>query len=58
MDSDMDTAVIRRDGQEIARFPISNGVEIVRWFHNHVPSCSMDWAIKYEGYSYEIIYNN
>lgn len=54
----MDTAVIRRDGQEIARFPISNGVEIVRWFHNHVPSCSMDWAIKYEGYSYEIINNN
>lgn len=50
--------IIRRDGQEIARLELTTGFEILRWFHNHVPSCSMDWAIKYEGYSYEIINNN
>ena len=48
-------AKIYRDEVIVAEFEITTGFEILRWFHNHVPSCSMDWAIKNEGYRYEII---
>jgi hypothetical protein len=51
----MKTAIIKRDGKEIARVTIINGFEVMKWFHTHCMSCSMDWALKYEGYSYEII---
>lgn len=51
----MKTAIIKRDNKEIDRITITNGHEILKWFHNHCLSCSMDWALKYEGYSYEII---
>ena len=47
-------AKIYRDEVIVAEFEITTGFEILRWFHNHVPSCSMDWAIKNEGYRYEI----
>ena len=47
-------AIIYRDSKEVARINITNGAEVLKWFHHHC-SCSMDWALKYEGYSYEII---
>lgn len=47
-------AIIKKDGEEVAKINVTNGVEILKWFHNNVPSCSMDWAIKYEGYSYDV----
>lgn len=50
----MRKAIIYRDSKEVARFDVSSGYEVLRWFHTHC-SCSMDWALKYEGYSYEII---
>lgn len=48
-------AIIKRDGKEIARVEVINGIEILKWFHCHVLHCSMDWALRYEGYSYEIV---
>ena len=48
-------ARIYRDHTLVAELEITTGFEILKWFHHHVPSCSMDWAIKYEGYRYEII---
>lgn len=47
-------AIIKRDGVEVAKFEIKTGGEIMKWFHNHC-SCSMDWALRYEGYSYEVV---
>ena len=47
-------AIIYRDNKEVARIDITNGIEVLKWFHRHC-SYSMDWAIKYEGYSYEVI---
>lgn len=47
------TAIIYRDSKEVARIPVTTGFEVLKWFHSHC-SCSMDWALKYEGYSYEI----
>lgn len=47
-------AIIKRWGNEVARVEVKTGGEILKWFHNH-HSFSMSWAMKYEGYSYEII---
>lgn len=48
-------AIIKRDGVEVAKFEIKkNSCEIMKWFHNHC-SCSMAWALMYEGYSYEVV---
>ena len=47
-------AIIKRCGNEVARFEVKTGGEILKWFHSH-HSYSMSWAMKYEGYSYEII---
>lgn len=49
-----DIVVIKRFGKEVARIKVVTGGEILKWFHNHCSS-SMDWALRYEGYSYEII---
>lgn len=50
----MEVAIIKRDGKEVAKVEIVKGFEVLKWFHNHCSS-SMDWALKYEGYSYEIV---
>lgn len=39
--------IIKRYGKEVARVPDS---KVLAWFHRH-SSQSMDWALKYEGYS-------
>jgi hypothetical protein len=49
-------AIIKRDNKVVAKIGVTNGVEILKWFHNNVPSCSMDWAIKHEGYSYDMVF--
>ena len=49
-----EVAIIKRDNKEVARFEVKTGGEILKWFHNHC-SYSMSWALRYEGYSYEII---
>lgn len=49
-----DSIVIKQFGKEVARIEVIKGNENSKWFHNHCSS-SMDWALRYEGYSYEII---
>lgn len=49
-------AIIKRNNKVVAKISVTNGVEILKWFHNNVPSCSMDWAIKHEGYSYDMVF--
>jgi len=49
-------AIIKKDNKVVAKIGVTNGVEILKWFHNNVPSCSMDWAIKHEGYSYDMVF--
>ncbi len=44
------THVLKRDGAEVAR-----GTEQQVWKHLHDnTSCSVDWALKHEGYSIEV----
>jgi hypothetical protein len=52
----VNVAIIKRDNKVVAKIRVTNGVEILKWFHNNVPSCSMDWAIKHEGYSYDMVF--
>jgi hypothetical protein len=49
-------AIIKRDGKEIDRVELKSiyGVELLNWFHRHC-SYSMSWALRYEGYSYEVV---
>lgn len=47
-------AIIYRDEKEVARIIVTTGGEVLKWFHSHC-SCSMDWALRYEGYRYELI---
>lgn len=50
--------IIKRDGKQLAEVTDerSNFIAVVRWFHQHT-GCSMDWALKYEGYSIEEVKN-
>jgi hypothetical protein len=47
-------AIIKRDNKGVDRIEVKTGGEILKWFHNR-HSFSMSWALRYEGYSYEII---
>lgn len=47
----MKTYKIFRGGKELATIQDKKGnyIAVLDWFHSHT-SCSMDWAMKYEGY--------
>lgn len=52
-----DIAIIKRDNKEIDRIEVTNGVELLKWFHSR-SSYSMSYMLRYGGYSYEIIKGN
>lgn len=47
----MEQWTIKRDGKVIAN-GLTSEIRVLEWMHKHT-SCSMDWAMKYEGYSIE-----
>lgn len=49
-----DIAIIKRNNKEIDRIEVTNGVELLKWFHSR-SSFSMNYMLRYGGYSYEII---
>ena len=48
----MKQAIIKRDGKVVATIPNEGPCDILAWFM-HNTSQSMDWAVRYEGYSVE-----